>query len=283
MATEGRRRALGQHFLKDQSVSQAIAHAALEEVRQYSCPTLIEVGPGRGAISFPLLEEMRRNPGSLKRFLMIEKDPHLVKQDWMAKLPSDTEVKISVELGDFLELPEATWLENPGPLAIVSNLPYSAGTAILNRLARKTEHIAVMTLMFQAEVAKRLRAEPSTKERGSLSLWIQNHWDVRKLLSVPPSAFSPPPQVHSEVVILVRRQHPQIALTANSPKDEELWESLLKMCFAHRRKMLRSVVSYQNALELSGVDGTKRAEALQWNEWNDLFKAVRKIVNSPSS
>jgi 16S rRNA (adenine1518-N6/adenine1519-N6)-dimethyltransferase len=133
--------------------------------------------------------------------------------------------------------------------------------------------------MFQAEVAYRLRAEPETKSWGSLSIWIQNRWDVTKLVFAPPGAFSPPPDVDSEVVVLKRRDEPRIKIPEGA-QYEEAWEKLLKSCFQHRRKMLRSGIApgiYRNALEASGVDGTKRAEALDWNEWGRLFEALLKL------
>jgi len=283
MPAQGKRRALGQHFLKDQAIAQAIAERGVLEAVESGCKSLLEIGPGGGAITYPLFEQLKGNP-SIRNFRLIEKDDTLALK-WLATgqvVPGPAgECKFSVKPGDFLELPETDWLGDPTalPLGVVSNLPYSSGTAILNRLARHTESIPVMVLMFQAEVAKRLRAEPSTKERGSLSIWVQNLWDVEKFLAVPPRAFAPPPEVNSEVVILKRRTQPRIPHTS-APEDQQVWESFLKTCFAHRRKMLRSSLPWKNALELSGVDGTKRAEALQWPEWERLFQAARPSIQS---
>lgn len=277
MPAQGKRRALGQHFLRDEAIANAIAERGVKEAIESGCKSLLEVGPGGGAITLPLFEQLKMNP-SIERFQLIEKDDFLAGK-WAEKCKTqETGFPFSVRAGDFLEIPESDWLGHAHlPLAVVSNLPYSSGTAILNRLARHTEAIPVMVLMFQAEVAKRLRAEPSTKERGSLSIWIQNLWDVQKLLAVPPHAFAPAPEVNSEVVILKRRAQPRIPNTT-SPEDAIVWESFLKVCFAHRRKMLRSSLPWRNALELSGVDGTKRAEALQWPEWEQLFLAAKQVI-----
>jgi 16S rRNA (adenine1518-N6/adenine1519-N6)-dimethyltransferase len=278
MATHGRRRALGQHFLKDIGICQAIADAAIEESRKHHCIGLLEIGPGKGAITQPILQRLSAEP-AIQKFVLVERDARLAQFWKEQEFPPGREVQ--VRIGDFMEIPTEQWLVK-SPLAVVSNLPYSAGTAIVTRLAQETEKIPVMVLMFQAEVAKRLRAAPSTKERGSLSVWIQNRWDVRKLLFVPPKAFSPPPEVDSEVVVLTRRETPWIQFASDS-KEEKLWESLLRACFAHRRKMLRSVVPWRNALELSGVDGTKRAEALDWPEWARLYEAVKEVNQAPRS
>jgi 16S rRNA (adenine1518-N6/adenine1519-N6)-dimethyltransferase len=273
MATQGRRRALGQHFLRDTSVTEKIADTAIEQARNHQCQALLEIGPGRGAITHPILERLARQ-SEIQSFLLVERDQKFAAEWKNHKGP----FPFQVESQDFLEVPESRWIQKT-PLAVVSNLPYSVGTAIVVKLAEQYPSIPVMVLMFQAEVAKRLRAEPSTKERGSLSVWIQNRWDVQKLLHVPPRAFLPPPEVDSEVVVLTRRAEPRIQW-GDDPSLEKLWEKLLKACFAQRRKMLRSVVPWRNALELSGVDGTKRAEALNWQEWDQLFQAVRKVAQT---
>ena len=279
MSTYGRRRALGQHFLKDSEVAKSIAEAGVQQAVAHSCSALLEIGPGKGAITHPLLELLPEYP-QIKNFILAERDLFFAAQ-WQTHSLSKRSpaLSFSVEAGDFLELPKEKWLFSL-PLAVVSNLPYSAGTAILQRLVQNRDSIPVMVLMFQAEVAQRLRAEPSTKGRGSLSLWVQNLWDIQKLLSVPPAAFIPPPQVNSEVVVLKRRESPRVPHTL---EESKLWESLLKICFAHRRKMLRSVIPWKNTLELSGVNGTKRAEELGWEEWDRLFQTVRQVSGSQSS
>jgi 16S rRNA (adenine1518-N6/adenine1519-N6)-dimethyltransferase len=279
MATLGRRRAYGQHFLKDKSVSTKIAQTAVEAAENTGCKTLFEIGPGRGAITDPILELAQRSH-SLKQVILCEKDRSLAA-DWTAR--AVTNKILSIHDADFLELDEAKWL-GEAPLVIASNLPYSAGTAIFTRLAQHPEKIKTMVLMFQAEVAQRLRAEVSTKAWGSLSIWTQNRWDVTKLLTVPPGAFHPPPEVMSEVVTFVPRAKPRVDVPSDITdpkllaKAEAIWESLLKNCFAHRRKMLRAGLPkagpLRNALESSGVDGTKRAEALEWQEWEKLFHGL---------
>jgi 16S rRNA (adenine1518-N6/adenine1519-N6)-dimethyltransferase len=238
MPAYGKRRALGQHFLRDPGVQAKIVDATLELARE---------APG------------------VKSLSVCEKDRDLITY-WKAEALGKPALRVLS--GDFLELPREEWLASRAP-GVVSNLPYSVGTAILNRLAR--EPIPFMVLMFQAEVAQRLRAEVSTKAWGSLSIWLQNRWDVTRLCAVPPGAFSPPPDVDSEVVLLRRRAEPRVAV-----KSEELWEKLLKACFAYRRKMLRSSLppDFRSALEKAGIDGTKRGEALSWEEWARFYGAA---------
>src|SRR5690606_15344482 len=105
--------------------------------------------------------------------------------------------------------------------------------------------------------------------------WIQNRWDVVRVLHVPPGAFSPPPEVDSEVVLLTPRETPRIA---GSLENRELFERLLKAAFSSRRKMLRSVLAQdpklKAALDRSGVDPQLRAEALTWDAWSDLLGSL---------
>lgn len=269
MATQGYRRALGQHFLKDQSVIDKITSHALNLTRELNCKTLIEIGPGRGALTNPLLAQFRQT--GAEKITLVERDPELA-DFWKTKLKDTSEAEVICS--DFIELSTTSWLTSDRQ-AVVSNLPYSAGTAIVVRLARFPARIPVMVLMFQAEVAKRIRAERGTKDWGSLSLFMQNNWDVTPLMTVSPKAFRPPPKVQSEVIVLRSRKEPRIALLDEAA--EKKWDKLLKTAFTHRRKMLRSGVPaepYGEALKIAGIDGTLRAEALNWDQWAAWFKAL---------
>ncbi|MBI4924941.1 MAG: hypothetical protein HY843_03370 [Bdellovibrio sp.] len=183
---------------------------------------------------------------------------------------------LTVEDGDFLDFQETHWLGQP-PLGVCSNLPYSSGTAILLKLAPFYKKISFMILMFQEEVAKRLRAQPNSSSWGSLSLWTQNWWDVKKLISVYPNSFYPSPKVNSEVVIFTPKQSPVI-VDSQDPEACCLWEQLLKQCFSHRRKMLRSGLSktafWKHVLIASKIIETKRAEELTWEEWKKFYAAA---------
>ena len=279
MTSPRKRHALGQHFLRDSELCKKIADRALQIVRQSDCATLLEIGPGKGAITLPLFEMMTRqaDESPLRRFIISETDQEFIerwKEDSHYLVPYS--VRAEVAEGDFLQLPETKWLPETGNLAVVSNLPYSAGTAIVTRLCQHPERIPGMVLMFQAEVARRLRASPDTKDWGSLSLWVQNRWDVTLLHFVPPKAFNPPPKVDSEVILLLPRAKPRIEVSA---AEEKHFESLLRVAFAHRRKMLRSGLPpqgpWRESLEAAGIDGTLRAEALTWEQWDRWWTEVR--------
>lgn len=279
--TSRRRRAFGQHFLRDEKAIASILAPFFSELANTPPDTrVLEVGPGQGALTQPLFKGLDKGLYG-REVLLVEKDPGLAR-DWKAALPTLYPSSRILE-EDFLELKETDWLPAGGNLAVLSNLPYSTGTAILTRLAARPDRIPFMVLMFQEEVAERLRAKPSTPDRGSLSLWIQNLWEVTKILRVSPRSFEPPPRVFSEVVLLRARDRPMIEATTGR---EELWQKCLSLAFQNRRKMLRSgafgnTPRGAEALRRSGVDETARAEALDWAEWGKLFEAF--IDSAPSS
>lgn len=284
MSFQTKRQILGQHFLKDVKLATSIAQRMIEEAQTTGCNSLLEIGPGRGALTNHLLEMAALNSIPLS-VILCEKDPKLASF-WKTNLAINPIVSsVKIEEADFLDFPTENWLNNL-PLAVVSNLPYSAATAILTRLARHADKIPVMILMFQAEVGRKLRPNGGSSHRGSLSVWLQNWWDIEKLYSVPAKDFTPPPKVDSEVLLLKARKSPRISLV-NSMEREILFEKLLKVCFMHRRKMLRSGLPesgpWKKALSASGVDETKRPEALEWEEWNLLFNALeRLLVENPT-
>ena len=201
-------------------------------------------------------------------FFVAERDQELI-----AYWKPESRIQKLLE-GDFLDQSNET-LSAMGKLVVVSNLPYSAGTAIVVRLCERSEQISEMILMFQAEVAKRLYAKSSTPDRGSLSLYIQNEWDVERLIVVKPGSFTPPPKVMSEVVRLQKRVEPMIRL--DTEEKRTLFNDLLRHAFKHRRKMLRGNFAgtrWQEPFQKSGVDPTHRAESLEWNDWIQIWKQV---------
>ncbi len=272
MRTFDKQKAFGQHFLKDERIISTIVDAAFCSLERNPGHALLEIGPGKGAITRPLLSRLPLDVS----FHLAERDRELI-EFWSG------ESRVGVLFkGDFLDQGEEA-LRSLGKLIVVSNLPYSAGTAIVVKLASIPDCVSEMVLMFQAEVAKRLYSGASTPDRGSLSLFIQNEWDVERLCVVPPTAFQPPPKVMSEVVTLKRRPEPLIALPTDGEK--KAWNDLLKLAFRHRRKMIKGNFSgtvWQKALERSGVDPTKRAEGLEWAEWIRLWDSGKEEACSQS-
>ncbi len=169
---KSRRHRLGQHFLRDDKVVHSIAAESQELFDQVKGDTVLEIGPGDGALTDSLIEAFGT------KLSVCEKDLHLIKHwkdRWKERLPEG----LKFLEGDFLDLPEALWLSN-SRLCVVSNLPYSAASAIVLRLVKHRPKygtpegpgVVSMILMFQAEVAKRLYAEPDSDHWGSLSIAI---------------------------------------------------------------------------------------------------------------
>jgi 16S rRNA (adenine1518-N6/adenine1519-N6)-dimethyltransferase len=258
-----KQKAFGQHFLIDPVVITTIGKAALDALIRNPGHALLEIGPGKGAITRPLMENV---PKEIP-FYIAERDREFIDY-WK---PETRFAKILE--GDVLRQDENEFAAI-GPMVVVSNLPYSAGTAIVVMLCEMKHQIPEMVLMFQAEVAKRLYSGPSTPDRGSLSLYIQNEWDIEKLITVKPAAFNPPPRVMSEVVRLKRREKSHIPV--ETVADRKRFNDLLKRAFQQRRKMLKGNFNgtlWQQSLERSGVDPTLRAEALEWKDWIALWNA----------
>lgn len=255
-----KRKAFGQHFLVDLKCITTIVSAGLSDLTDEA---VLEIGPGDGALTNLLLERLPP-----KRLNISEIDYALIE-----KWKQDDRV-YKVHEGDFVRNAEAI-LATEKKWIVVSNLPYASGTAILGQLIAYPEKIKKMVLMFQKEVALRLTAAPSTPDRGSLSVVIQNEWDVKPVLIVKPLSFKPPPKVDSMVVELLPRVLPQIKL--ESSEDRLRFDQMLRLAFSQRRKMLRNNLGQEDrwnaALVKSGVANTLRAEALGFDDWRKIWDA----------
>jgi 16S rRNA (adenine1518-N6/adenine1519-N6)-dimethyltransferase len=233
----------------------------VDETLKEPCASILEVGPGKGALSDALARQ--KNPNQI--FWMIEKDPALI---------SDLRFRGHEVLeGDAVQALPALADTLPRPSVFVSNLPYSSGIAILVG-ALESEAFQKLVVMHQREVIQRLLAPPGSRQRGSLSVWLQTFWQVQSLSKVPPQAFHPPPKVHSETVIVrPRKSHPFTSwLKTKAFKDISLkWSVFLKKGFLYPRKMLRSTFSAA-LLESVGIDSSRRPQTLTEQEWVDLFE-----------
>lgn len=269
-----KRKSFGQHFLKDSSVIRQIVEEALRLGELHSCQSLLEIGPGKGALTELLLQQ--KHP-----LLLVEKDTELANVWKESQQKASSSAPLQVIEADFMEVSPSDFLPtspSTAPLLVVSNLPYSAGTGILERLTHFPQKIGAMVLMHQREVTQRVRADidssKDVKKKGSLSLWVQNLWEVKKLLAVAPGAFDPPPEVHSEVITLCPLSAARIT---DTPEGLQAWDQLIRLAFSQRRKMLRVVLKqnerWAKALKNSTVQDTLRAEQLTWAQWKELFNA----------
>lgn len=241
------KKSLGQHFLKNEQICIDIVEALKKEPLQ----SLVEIGPGGGALTKYLLEIENIN------FKAIELDEE--KVHYLIKTYPGIENKIIHQ--DILkaEIPFAD------PFTVVGNFPYNISSQILFKILDWREFVPRVIGMFQKEVAIRVAAKPGTKVYGILSVLIQAFYDVEYLFDVPPESFTPPPKVMSGVIELKRNNH------TPDMKSERAFFTLVKLAFNQRRKMLRNAVKPLFDEEtLKDEIFSKRAEQLSVQDFAQL-------------
>jgi 16S rRNA (adenine1518-N6/adenine1519-N6)-dimethyltransferase len=209
------RKRFGQHFLVDEGIISGIVRA----IGPRPGDALVEIGPGLGAITQPLLERCGK-------LTVIELDRDLAAR--LRRNPLLTVVEADVLTVDFAALATAAGR----PLRVVGNLPYNISTPILFHLLEAAAHVHDQHFMLQKEVVDRMAAGPGGKDYGRLSVMLQWRYRVEAVLDVPPDAFDPPPRVDSAVV----RMEP---LPADESVDAGVLGELVAVAFSQRRKILR--------------------------------------------
>ncbi len=256
------RKRFGQNFLRDPSVIQRMVTAIAPRQGQ----TLLEIGPGEGALTEPLLERL----GSLTA---VELD-----RDLAPRLRERFGPALTVIEGDALELDPAGLAPAQGRLRVVGNLPYNVSTPILFHLLAAADTIEDLHLLLQREVVDRMVAPPGSRTRGRLSVMVQYRCRVERCFNVPAGAFFPAPKVMSSFVRLV----PHRLLPA--PAQDEAWlQEVVTAAFAGRRKTLRNSLKgrvAEAAFEAAGVDPGARAETLSVEAFVRLADAARVAPES---
>ena len=241
------KKSLGQHFLNDVQICLQIK-AALEEA---PIDQLLEIGPGAGALTQHILDLPKQ------AFKAVELDREKVA--YLLHTYPQLEGKLINE--DFLE----TAIPFEGQFTLVGNFPYNISTQIVFRVLDWKEQVPVMIGMFQKEVAERIAAKPHSKAYGILSVLTQAFYEVEYLFDVPPSAFTPPPNVMSGVIRLKRKN------TFPEFSSIKSFYHIVKMAFGQRRKMLRNPLKpYFTTEQLQDPIFTKRAENLTYQDFADL-------------
>lgn len=237
----------GQNFLVDQNIIDDIVRA----IRPNTADHMVEIGPGLGALTRPLLKQ-------LQTLHVVEID-----RDIIARLKSDyPQDKLVIHEGDALKFDLATL---PTPLRIVGNLPYNISSPLLFHFADYAERVTDMHFMLQNEVVERMVATPSTPEYGRLSVMLQYRFHMEKLLDVPPTSFRPAPKVDSAIVRIIPMRTEEIQV-----RDELLFAKLVSAAFGQRRKTLRNTLrDYLNesAFQQLDIDAQQRAENLHHSEF----------------
>lgn len=249
------RKRFGQNFLQNQHVINDILRA----INPQPDDNMLEIGPGLGALTFPLLRQ-------LKHLTAVEIDTDL--QRYLSE-HSATQGKLRLIPADALTL---DYTEFGAHLRVIGNLPYNISTPLLIHLLRSIHSIDDMYFMLQKEVVLRMAAVPGTKAYGRLSVMLQYHCEVEHLFDVPPEAFEPPPKVDSAIVRLIPHRS-----ALYDTVDVASLERIVASSFAMRRKTLtnnlKGIVSLAQLCEL-GIDGSKRPEQISVAEYVQLAKFV---------
>ena len=254
MTAHRARKRFGQHFLTDPGVVQAI----INEISPAAEQTIIEIGPGPGAITRPLAARA----GHLH---VIELD-----RDLAAALRAEFQEasNVTVHEADALKFDFSTLGEN---LRIVGNLPYNISTPLLFHLLGFRDRISDMHFMLQKEVVDRVAAQPGSKAYGRLGIMLGCHLDIEALFDVERTAFDPPPKVTSAVVRLTPQQHPMPIA------DEALLSRMVAEAFSKRRKTLRNALkahASEDELLAAGIDPGKRPEQVSVAAWIALANRI---------
>ena len=241
-------RRLGQHFLIRDSILERIA-ASVD-----GSGLVIEIGPGRGALTRHLLEHAAR-------VIAIEVDPNLIG---LLKGKFDGDSRLTIVNADVLDTDLTQW----GPASIAGNLPYYITSPILRKFFALGPEFPMSVFLVQHEVAERLVAGPGSRDYGYLSVETQLYTEPELLFTVPPAAFHPPPKVDSAVVRLVK--HP--------PKlDAAEFLKFVGRCFAQKRKTLRNnLLAYYGKQAVEALPEARlRAEQLSLAQFEDLYRRCR--------
>jgi 16S rRNA (adenine1518-N6/adenine1519-N6)-dimethyltransferase len=254
---------LGQHFLHDPAVIRRLVGA----IAPAPGDRVVEIGPGPGALTAPLLEK-------LERLDVIEVDPELA-----ADLPLRVGLpeRLVVHTADALEFDYAQLASGPRSLRVVGNLPYNISTPLLFRLLEFAGLIRDMHVMLQREVVDRMTAAPGGKEYGRLTVMLAAAAKCEACFDVGPGAFTPPPKVWSTVVRVTPRE-PDFAIP-----DRAGFAGIVAHLFSMRRKTLgRALKGKLSAAEIAsaGIDPIARPETLAPADFAKLAKLVARSADA---
>lgn len=249
---------LGQHFLHDRGIIDGIVRAVAPKPGD----RVVEIGPGQGAITFPLLDAH----GELT---VVEFDRDLIAPLSEAAKEHGT---LHIIHRDVLAVDLTALAGDGAPLRLVGNLPYNLSSPILFHVLEHADSVRDMTFMLQKEVVDRMAAEPGSKVYGRLSVMLQAYCRVVPLFDVPPGAFRPPPKVDSAVVRLVPRAAGAIGID-----DAKVFADVVRDAFGQRRKTLRNALSRQcdaAMIEAAQVRPDARAEQLPVVDFIGLANSI---------
>ncbi len=264
-------KALGQHFL----MHRALIEKILSVISPQPDELIIEIGAGKGALTFPLAERCHK-------LIAIEKDRALIplllekKKENIIVLEKDV---LRLDFADLLRDQEVP----PGRVKLVGNLPYSISSPFLFKVLDARDFFRAFVFLLQKEVAERLSAQPGSKKYAPLSILFQLDYEVRLHMILKPGAFSPPPRVESALISLKKRERPLYPI-----EDRRGFRSFLRLAFSQRRKTLvNNLKSYAaplprviQILSYLGLPPEVRPEQVSVENFGRLFDRLSSLLSS---
>ncbi|MDQ4120016.1 MAG: 16S rRNA (adenine(1518)-N(6)/adenine(1519)-N(6))-dimethyltransferase RsmA [Acidobacteriota bacterium] len=271
------KKSFGQNFLIDPNYIEKI----ISSLNIRAGETIIEIGPGRGALTRKLIERKAR-------VFAVELDKDLIP---ILETEFGNDENFVLIEGDALKLDFRQFVNSKQErIKLVANLPYYISTAILQKLIEQREVFSELVLMLQREVVERIAAPAGNSERGFLSVLVEAYCQVEKLFDVPPAAFKPIPKVWSAVIILKMKE---LGLITKDEADEKLFWALVSAGFAQKRKtilnnlknarsdlLLKQITQRKGIEEIliaAQIEKSRRAETLTLEDWKNIFAAIYNL------
>ena len=258
------RKRFGQNFL----VSDGVIRKIVDAVAPRAGDTVVEIGPGLGALTDPLLER-------IDHLHVVEIDRDLIAR-LQQRFPPE---RLSIHQGDALEFDFGS-LKGTGPLKIVGNLPYNISSPLLFHLVPFAMLVHEMHFMLQKEVVDRMVANPGSKDFGRLSVMLQYRYHMERLFIVPPGSFNPPPKVDSAIVRMIPVDFSRVRADAIA-SDPALFARVVTAAFSQRRKMLRNTLrDFISEADLAalGITPTARAEDIAVADYVRLANTLADLA-----
>ncbi len=256
------RRRFGQNFLHDKAILSRIVAA----IGPTGGDEVIEIGPGLGALTAPLLER-------LDHLQVVELDRDLIPGLRQLALPS----KLTIHNADALRFDFAALAPSPHSLRIVGNLPYNISTPLLFHLLDQAHAVRDMHFLLQKEVVERMAAQPGDKRYGRLTVMLAAAAQAKQLFTVGPGAFRPAPKVESALVRVEPLATPIVPAELRGS-----FRKVVTQSFSNRRKTLRRALSgilTSAAIDATGINGSRRPEELSVRDFLVLAQAASRDTN----
>lgn len=248
-------RKLGQNFIVDESISQWV----VDQLALAPMDTVVEIGPGTGSLTQHVV-------GKVEKLILIEFDARLAE---LLRTQYALEDSVTVIHEDAVRY-DTRQLMAEGPIKLLSNLPFSAGGAIMRNFLERPSVVEKAVFILQKEVVERMLASPRSKEYGVLTLRVQAEWEVRPLKLLPPEVFHPRPIIESSVIALTPRRDPLPVY------DDRLFDQLIRRGFAQRRKQVRKQMPEEPTWDVVcaelGISETARAEEVSLEQWVEMTR-----------